>query len=52
MNYIDDLRKEIKEQNYYINIAESIYLQVEDANFQKRLLKEIHRLGGDYVSML
>ena len=52
VNYIDDLRKEIKEQNYYINIAESIYLQVEDANFQKRLLKEIHRLGGDYVSML
>ena len=33
-------------------ISESLNIQVEDATLQKRLLKEVYRLGGDYVALL
>ncbi|WP_294581987.1 PHP domain-containing protein [uncultured Thomasclavelia sp.] len=51
-NTLSELRNEIKKGNYQIEIADSIKIQVEDATIQKRLLKEVHRLGGDYVSLL
>ncbi len=49
---IDQLKKEISQGKYTIEISDSINIQVEDAALQKRLLKEVYRLGGDYVSLL
>lgn len=49
---IRQMKEEIESKDYKIDIAESINIQVEDASLQKRLLKEVFRLGGDYVSFL
>ena len=49
---IKQLREEIDKGQYTIQISESLNIQVEDAILQKRLLKEVYRLGGDYVALL
>ena len=49
---IKQLREEIDKGQYTIQISESLNIQVEDATLQKRLLKEVYRLGGDYVALL
>lgn len=48
----NELKKQINARAYHIEIADSLMIQVEDATIQKRLLKEVHRLGGDYVALL
>ena len=52
VNKVEDLYGEVRKGAY--QIAESDYLsfQVETAGILKRSLKEIHALGGDYVSVL
>lgn len=49
---INELGDEIKQGNYHIEIAESASFQVKTAGLLKQSLKEIHNLGGDYVSVL
>lgn len=52
MTTLNDLKNEIKNQKYTITIADSLTIQVEDATIQKRLLKEVYKLGGNYVALL
>lgn len=49
---LDDLRQEMQAGRYTIRLAESAAFQVRTAGLLKRALKEIHALGGDYVSIL
>lgn len=49
---LNDLKKAIEKQEYTISVADSLAIQVEDATIQKRLLKEVHKLGGNYVALL
>ena len=37
---------------YRIRISDQAHFQVKTAGILKRALKEIHALGGDYVSVL
>lgn len=47
-----ELLLEAKNQAYRIEISETANFQVKTASILKRSLKEIHSLGGDYVSIL
>ena len=49
---LNELKNEMIEQQYTIFVADSLAIQVEDATIQKRLLKEVYKLGGDYVALL
>lgn len=49
---VQDLYKEMKAQRYSIAVSTEAVTQVKMAGLVKRLLKEIHALGGNYVSML
>lgn len=49
---VDDLRNAVKEGKYVVEIADSVFFQVRTASVLKEALKEIHHLGGDYVSIL
>ncbi len=49
---LEALRQEIKAGRYAIRLADSAAFQVRTASLLKRALKEIHALGGDYVSIL
>lgn len=46
------LYEEMMEQNYTIQVSPKAAFQVKTAGLLKRSLKEIHALGGDYVSVL
>lgn len=49
---IPELYEEMVQGNYNICISEQADFQVHTAALLKRSLKEIHALGGDYVSVL
>jgi hypothetical protein len=49
---IKELETEMKEENYEIQIQPEAAFQVKTACLLKRALKEIHALGGDYISIL
>ncbi len=52
INTIEDLYREMYNGNYKICISDQAAFQVNTAALLKRALKEIHALGGDYVSIL
>lgn len=52
MNSFSALYQEMLRGNYEIRISDRASLQVRTAALLKRCLKEIHALGGDYVSVL
>lgn len=49
---IDGLYEEMKNGNYEIIVSANGAFQVKTAGILKKALKEIHALGGDYVSVL
>ena len=49
---LDELRSQISDGRYEIEVALSAPFQVHTACLLKKALKEIHALGGDYVSIL
>ena len=49
---VSDLWSEMKAGRYKIQLSDYASFQVRTANLLKRSLKEIHALGGDYVSVL
>ncbi len=49
---VEALYKEMQKRDYKIVISESASFRVKTAGLLKRALKEIHALGGDYVSLL
>ena len=49
---IPALYEEMRAGRYAIDLAETASFQVRTACLLKRSLKEIHALGGDYVSIL
>ena len=49
---IEGLKEAVREGRYEIWISENIAFQVKTAGMLKTALKEIHSLGGDYVSVL
>ena len=51
-NTIPALYEEMREGRYAIRLADTAPFQVRTACLLKRSLKEIHALGGDYVSIL
>ena len=52
VNTVDKLYGEMKEGNYKIVVSSNAGFQVKTAQLLKKALKEIHALGGDYVSVL
>lgn len=52
INTFSKLKREIKLENYKIQVSQSINSQVKSAGLLKKALKEIHSLGGDYVQIL
>lgn len=49
---VNELYEEMKKGNYEILISPNASFQVKAAGILKKSLKEIHALGGDYVSVL
>ena len=49
---VEALHNEIKNGNYKILVSENASFQVRTAGLLKKALKEIHALGGEYVSVL
>jgi hypothetical protein len=49
---VSALKKEVAQSKYTIEYSDSAQAQVKNAKLVKRALKEIHLLGGDYVSLL
>ena len=49
---VQELYEEMKKGNYEIVISPNASFQVKTAGILKKALKEIHNLGGDYVSVL
>lgn len=49
---VQDLKKEILMNRYRVETSEHIAFQVKTATTLKKALKQIHTLGGDYVSIL
>lgn len=49
---VDELYKEMKQGYYEIIVSPNASFQVKTAGLLKKALKEIHALGGDYVSIL
>ena len=52
VNTVNELYEEMKKRNYEIQISQNASFQVKVAGILKKSLKEIHALGGDYVSVL
>ena len=46
------MKEEIRKGSYEIVVSGHAAFQVKTAGLLKRALKEIHILGGDYVSVL
>ncbi|MBP3544311.1 MAG: hypothetical protein J6J86_08800, partial [Lachnospiraceae bacterium] len=51
-NTVEKLYEQMKQNNYEITVASNADFQVKTAGLLKKALKEIHALGGDYVSVL
>ena len=51
-NTFDEIRDEMKKERYHICVHPEAGFKVKTACLLKRSLKEIHALGGDYVSIL
>lgn len=49
---VSDLRKAMEQENYKIEFSDYLSFQVKTASVLKKALKQIHGLGGDYVSVL
>lgn len=49
---VEELYKEMKQGYYEIVVSSNAAFQVKTAGLLKKALKEIHALGGDYVSVL
>lgn len=49
---VQELYEEMKKGNYEIVVSPNAAFQVKTAGILKKTLKEIHSLGGDYVSVL
>lgn len=52
VNTVEKLYEQMKNGNYEIVISPNAEFQVKTAGLLKKALKEIHALGGDYVSVL
>ena len=52
VNTIEKLYEQMKAGNYEIVVSSNASFQVKTAGLLKKALKEIHALGGDYVSVL
>lgn len=52
INTVNELYEEMKKRNYKILVSQNASFQVKVAGILKKSLKEIHALGGDYVSVL
>ena len=48
----DEIFSQVRAVAYRIEVAQQAAFQVQTASLLKRALKEIHALGGDYVSIL
>ena len=49
---MDQLKAQMDAGSYEIQLSPTAAFQVRTAGLLKRALKEIHALGGDYVSVL
>jgi hypothetical protein len=49
---VSALKKEVAQSKYTIEYSDYAQAQVKNAKLVNRALKEIHLLGGDYVSLL
>lgn len=49
---VEELYRDMRAGRYTIHISDNAPFQVKTAGLLKRSLKEIHALGGDYVSVL
>ena len=52
VSLVDELYEEMKRGRYEIVVSPNALFQVKTACILKKALKEIHALGGDYVSVL
>lgn len=52
VNIVEKLYEQMKAGNYEIVVSSNASFQVKTAGLLKKALKEIHSLGGDYVSVL
>ena len=52
VNTVEALYREMKNGAYEIRVSPNVSFQVKTAGLLKKALKEIHALGGDYVSIL
>ena len=52
VNTVERLYEQMKAGNFEIEVSENATFQVKTAGLLKKALKEIHALGGDYVSVL
>ncbi len=52
VNTVEKLYEQMKAGNYEIAVSPNAAFQVKTAGLLKKALKEIHALGGDYVSVL
>ena len=48
----DEIFSQVRAGAYRIEVAQQAAFQVQTASLLKQALKEIHALGGDYVSIL
>lgn len=52
MKTVEELYEQMKKGDYQIRVSSNASFQVKTAGVLKKALKEIHALGGDYVSVL
>lgn len=52
MKTVEELYEQMKKGDYQIRVSSNASFQVKTAGILKKALKEIHALGGDYVSVL
>lgn len=52
INSVEKLYEQMKAGDYEITVSQKAAFQVKTAGLLKKALKEIHALGGDYVSVL
>lgn len=52
VNTVENLYEQMQVGNYEIAVSSNAAFQVKTAGLLKKALKEIHALGGDYVSVL
>ena len=52
VNTVERLYEQMKAGDFEIKVSENAAFQVKTAGLLKKALKEIHVLGGNYVSVL